>query len=204
MQKGTNGGPEHVCCGALNTCFHVDWLTAFVQYRSEISQPSNAFETRRQLRSQRVGSFSLTHLESSFFIDAFCLCYLFCHLQFVFCCKLSQSSERTRQTELKMDVIIKFEGLYAYPGFEPGRAIAPIPHCNWNCPLNGQGDNLSPSKFTGKTLKEVHMKRLSSVQKLKLKQNMESVFYHTLLSHALHSKFILKSCFSHAQRIVLI
>ena len=21
------------------------------------------------------------------------------------------------------------------PGFEPGRAIAPIPHCNWNCPF---------------------------------------------------------------------
>ena len=20
-------------------------------------------------------------------------------------------------------------------GFEPGSAIAPIPHCNWNCPL---------------------------------------------------------------------
>ena len=33
----------------------------------------------------------------------------------VFCCTLSESSERTRQTELKMDaVIIKFEGLYAY------------------------------------------------------------------------------------------
>ena len=51
--------------------------------------------------------------------------------------------------------------------FEPGRAIAPIPHCNWNCPLkNGQGDNLSPSKFREKTRKEAHMKRFISVQKL--------------------------------------
>ena len=23
-------------------------------------------------------------------------------------------------------------------GFEPGRAIAPIPHCNWNCPFKKQ------------------------------------------------------------------
>lgn len=86
-KKGQMVVSEHACCRALN-CY-VDWLTAFEQYRSEISQPSNAFETRRQLRSQRVGSFSLTHLESSFFIDAFCLCYLFCHLQFVFVCALS-------------------------------------------------------------------------------------------------------------------
>ena len=56
---------------------------------------------------------------------------------------------------------------FSNTGFEPGRAIAPIPHCNWNCPLkNGQGDNLSPSKFREKTRKEAHMKRFISVQKL--------------------------------------
>ena len=55
-------------------------------------------------------------------------------------------------------------------GFEPGHAIAPIPHCNWNCPLkNGQGNNLSPSKFREKTRKEAHTKRFSSVQKLQAK-----------------------------------
>ena len=31
---------------------------------------------------------------------------------------------------------------------------------------NGQGDNLSPSKFREKTLKEVHTKRFISVQNL--------------------------------------
>ena len=41
-----------------------------------------------------------------------------------------------------------------HTGFEPGCTIAPIPHCNWNCPLkNSQGDNLSPSKFREKTRK---------------------------------------------------
>ena len=41
-----------------------------------------------------------------------------------------------------------------HTGFKPGCTIAPIPHCNWNCPLkNGQGDNLSPSKFREKTRK---------------------------------------------------
>ena len=49
------------------------------------------------------------HNRNSFLINTFC------HLLFVFCCTLSQSSERTHQTELEMDaVIIKFEGLYAY------------------------------------------------------------------------------------------
>ena len=36
---------------------------------------------------------------------------LFCLIQFVFCCALTRSSERTCQTELKMAVVIKFEGL---------------------------------------------------------------------------------------------
>ena len=48
------------------------------------------------------------------------------------------------------------------PGFEPGRAIAPILHYK----KNGQGDNLSPSKFREKTWKEAHTKRFISVQKL--------------------------------------
>ena len=53
-------------------------------------------------------------------------------------------------------------------GFEPGRAIAPIPHYNIGIvPLkNGQEDNLSPSKFREKTRKEAHTKRFISVQKL--------------------------------------
>ena len=37
---------------------------------------------------------------------------------------------------------------------------------------NGQGDNLSPSKFREKTRKEAHMKRFISVQKLQAKTEL--------------------------------
>ena len=58
--------------------------------------------------------------------------------------------------------------LFHIAGFEPGRAplrqsrtaigIVPL--------KNGQGDNLSPSKFREKTQKEAHTKRFISVHKL--------------------------------------
>ena len=83
-----------------------------------------------------------------------------------------------------------------FPGFEPGRAIVPIPRCNWNCPLkNGQGDNLSPSKFM-ENLKRKHTWRdLLQYRNCRLNQNMHG---KCILSHIVHSKFILKSRFSHA------
>ena len=84
---------EHLCCEVLNRGFHVNWLTVgllvFVQYRSEIANSRTHLKTRWQKRSLRVGAFSQMHLVYSFFNNAFCLCYLFCHLQFVFFCTLS-------------------------------------------------------------------------------------------------------------------
>ena len=44
-------------------------------------------------------------------------------------------------------------------GFEPGRAIAPIPHCNWNCPFKKR-----PREK--KTQKKAQTKSFISVQKL--------------------------------------
>lgn len=44
---------------------------------------------------------------NSFFINTFCLWYSCCHLRFAFFCAVSQLTQRTLQTELKIDVIIK-------------------------------------------------------------------------------------------------
>ena len=56
-------------------------------------------------------------------------------------------------------------------GFEPGRAVASIPHCSLNCPLKKRpGDNLSRSNFFGKfrkNQKEEH-KRLSLLKRLEI------------------------------------
>ena len=83
------------------------------QYCSEIVNHQMCFQLVDQNKSTHWCIFTNT-FGNLFFIKAFCLCYLFCHFQFVFFCALFQSNERTRQTELKMDVTIKIEGLYAY------------------------------------------------------------------------------------------
>ena len=55
---------------------------------------------------------------------------------------------------------------------------------------NGQGDNLSPSKFREKTRKEVHTKRFISVQKLQAETERGKY----ILSHLkVHSKVTLQS-----------
>ena len=44
--------------------------------------------------------------------------------------------------------------LYMYTGFEPGRAIAPIPHCNWNCSFKKRPrGQFVPFKILGKNSK---------------------------------------------------
>ena len=65
---------------------------------------------------------------------------------------------------------------------------------------NGQGNNLSPSKFREKTRKEAHTKRFSSVQKLQAKQNMESTFYGTF---KVHSKVTFQSRSTKHERLML-
>ena len=62
---------------------------------------------------------------------------------------------------------------------------------------NSQQDNLSPSKFTEKLERKCAQRDLVQYSNCKLKQNVEGVFYRTLLLHIVRSKFILKSCFSH-------
>ena len=49
---------------------------------------------------------------------------------------------------------------------------------------NGQGDNLSPSKFREKTRKEAHTKRFISVQKLQAETERGSIFYCTFKVHS--------------------
>ena len=75
------------------------------QYRSEIVNHQTCFQLVDQNKSTHWCIFTNT------FGNLF---YLFCRFQFVFVCALFQSGERTHQTELKMDVTIKLEGLYAY------------------------------------------------------------------------------------------
>ena len=74
--------------------------------------------------------------------------------------------------------------IYAYisTGFEPGCAISPIPHCNWNYPLKktAKGTIFSPLKFWEKTQKEAHTKSFISVQKLQAKT--EHGKYNIILS----------------------
>ena len=56
---------------------------------------------------------------------------------------------------------------------------------------NGQGDNLSPSKFREK-LERKHTRRdLFRYRSCKLKQNVESIFYRTF---KVHSKVTFQSC----------
>ena len=71
-------------------------------------------------------------------------------------------------------------GVYNYicicTGFEPGCAISPIPHCNWNYPLKKppRGQFL-PFKIE-KKLKKKHTQRvLFQYRNCTLKQNMESI-----------------------------
>ena len=77
-------------------------------------------------------------------------------------------------------------GVYNYicicTGFEPGCAILPIPHCNWNYPLKktAKGTIFSPLKFWEKTQKEAHTKSFISVQKLQAKT--EHGKYNIILS----------------------
>ena len=54
---------------------------------------------------------------------------------------------------------------------------------------NGQGDNLSPSKFREKTRKEAHTKRFISVQKLQAETECGSIFYRTF---KVYSKVLLR------------
>ena len=49
---------------------------------------------------------------------------------------------------------------------------------------NGQGDNLSPSKFREKTGKKAHRRVLFQYRNCKLKQNVESIFYRTFKVHS--------------------
>ena len=50
---------------------------------------------------------------------------------------------------------------------------------------NGQGDNLSPSKFRGKKLERKHKRRdLFQYRNCKVKQNMESIFYRMFKVHS--------------------
>ena len=45
---------------------------------------------------------------------------------------LDSVSVRVPGVEMLYIIYVQFgEG----SGFEPGRSIAPIPHCNWNCPF---------------------------------------------------------------------
>ena len=61
-------------------------------------------------------------------------------------------------------------------GFEPGHAIAPIPHCNWNCPLKKR----PRQQNFGKKLERKHTRRdLVQYRNCKLKQNVESAFDRT-------------------------
>ena len=55
---------------------------------------------------------------------------------------------------------------------------------------NGQGDNLSPSRFREKTRKEAHTKRFISVQKLQAETERGSIFYRIF---KVHSKVTLQS-----------
>ena len=51
-------------------------------------------------------------------------------------------------------------------GFEPGRAIVPILHCNWNCPFKKRPrGQFVPFQILGKNSK-AHTKKFISVQKL--------------------------------------
>ena len=69
-------------------------------------------------------------------------------------------------------------------GFEPGRAIAPILHCNWNCPFKKRPrGQFAPSTFREKTRKEGHTKRFISVQKLQAETERGSIFYRTFKVH---------------------
>ena len=84
-------------------------------------------------------------------------------------------------------IIIIIIKLLLLSGFKPGRTIAPIPHCNWNCPLKKRprGQFVTPQNL-GKKLERKHtwVKRFSSVQNYcKLKQNVESIFYRTFKVH---------------------
>ena len=62
---------------------------------------------------------------------------------------------------------------------------------------NGQGDNLSPSKFREKTQKEAHTKRFISVQKLQAETERGKYIFIAPL------KFIPKLRFSHALLLFL-
>ena len=65
---------------------------------------------------------------------------------------------------------------------------------------NGQGDNLSPSKFREKTRKEAHTKRFISVQKLQAETQRGKYILRYFIAHL---KFILKLRFSHALLLFL-
>ena len=72
--------------------------------------------------------------------------------------------------------------LYTSAGFEPGHAIAPIPQCNWNCPLKKTANGtICPFQNLGRKLERKYTWRdLVQYRNCKLKQNVESVFYRTL------------------------
>ena len=73
-------------------------------------------------------------------------------------------------------------------GFEPGRAIAPIPHCSWNCPLKKwpRGQFCPLQNFGGKMQEEAHTKKFSSVHKLQVKTERVKykLFYRTFKVHS--------------------
>ena len=71
-------------------------------------------------------------------------------------------------------------------GFEPGRAIAPIPHCNWNCPFKKTAKGtICPLQTLGKKLERKNTRRdLFRYRSCKLKQNVESIFYRTFKVHS--------------------
>ena len=50
--------------------------------------------------------------------------------------------------------LLSFKPPWDNPGFEPGRAIAPIPNCNWNCPFKKRPrGQFVPFKILGKNSK---------------------------------------------------
>ena len=87
-------------------------------------------------------------------------------------------------------------------GFEPGHAIAPIPHCNWNCPLKKTAKaTICPLQNLGKKLERKHTRRhLVQYRNCKLKQNVESTFYGTF---KVHSKVTFQSRSTKQERLML-
>ena len=82
--------------------------------------------------------------------------------------------------------IPEFSQKTTWPGFEPGRAIAPIPHCNWNSPFKKRPrGQICPIQNLGKKLERKHIQRdLFQYRNCKLKQNVESIFYRTFKVHS--------------------